>query len=120
MEAGAQEWADHVQEAPGDEPGSVEAFTLSSLLAHSDGKINLLKLDIEGGEREVFGPSAHEWLPAVENLVIELHDKDCLDRFFSAMEGYQFDLIREQPTWYPCLVACRNIRSPQHRTIAKR
>lgn len=119
LQAGLQEWADYVQ-AAGDRPGAVEAFPLASLIGHTDGKIDLLKLDIEGAEKEVFGSGSDEWLPAVDNLIIELHDKDCVDRFFSAMEAYRYDLTDEQPNAFPRLVACCNIRPPKIHALAIR
>ena len=37
-------------------------------------QVDILKIDIEGAETEVFGPGCDEWLGCVRNLVIELHD----------------------------------------------
>jgi FkbM family methyltransferase len=95
LEAGRQEWVSRVRD---DQSGSVEAFTLSSLIALGDGKVDLLKLDIEGSELEVFGPEAREWLPSVRNIAIELHGEDRKDRFFAALKGYQYDLSLHR-TW---------------------
>ena len=75
------------------------------------------QLDIEGSEKELFGPSAQDWLPAVRNIVIELHGGDCSDRFFSALEGYDYDLVRSDKEALP-VVACRNLRARADRVIA--
>jgi hypothetical protein len=37
--------------------------------------IDLLKLDIEGAEKELFGAATEEWLPRVRNILIETHER---------------------------------------------
>jgi FkbM family methyltransferase len=115
LEAGLQEWVSRVRD---DQSGSVEALTMGSLIALGDGKVDLLKLDIEGSELEVFGPEAQEWLPKVRNIAIELHGEDRKDRFFAALHGYQYDLSLHR-TWTDpnagssgsCYLAiCQNLR----------
>ena len=105
LELGPQAWANRVEAASGGKDGSVEGFTISSLLAYGPGKVDLLKLDVEGAEREIFGPGADDWLPCVDNLVIELHGEDCRQRFFQAMAAYDYDLAQDGD-----IVACRKIR----------
>lgn len=89
LEPGADEWVTTVR---GDRQGTVEAFTVPRLMTHGNGTVDLLKLDIEGSEREVFGAGAEEWLPHVRNIAIELHGDDCKDTYFRALEGYRYDL----------------------------
>ena len=54
----------------------------------------LIKLDIEGAEKEVFGaPDVDEWLSKVNVLVIELHDRmkrGCSYEFFKAISKYHW------------------------------
>ena len=77
----------------------VDAFktvTVSKLLAESGfDEIDLLKIDIEGAEKEVFGaPDVDEWLAKVQVLVIELHDrmkKGCSYEFFKAISKYMWN-----------------------------
>jgi FkbM family methyltransferase len=38
-------------------------------------ELDVLKIDIEGGEREVFGAGADSWLPRVRCIIVELHDR---------------------------------------------
>jgi FkbM family methyltransferase len=79
-------WSFSVRPAP---PGSptVEAISIPQILAESGAdRIDLLKLDIEGAERELFSESCEEWLPKVGMIVIELHDRfnrGCSERFYS-------------------------------------
>lgn len=56
--------------------------------------IDILKMDIEGSEKEVMESKYEEWLPKVNCLVIELHDRmkpGCSKSVFSAMIKYDFD-----------------------------
>jgi FkbM family methyltransferase len=54
----------------------VRGYTIPELmrLARAD-RIDILKLDIEGAERELFTSGYEEWLPRVGTLMIELHDR---------------------------------------------
>ena len=106
FQAGIQEWDNSVRSPREGERGSIEASTISSLIAlGGGGAVDLLKLDIEGAEREVFGPTAQDWLPSVKNIVIELHGPDCTDRFLSAMEPYAFEKSNQDNVY-----VCRNIQ----------
>ena len=107
LELRQEEWATRVRADEGDQSGSVEAFTLPALIAYGNGTVDLLKLDIEGSEREIFGLEAQQWLPSVRNIAIELHGKECADRFFDALRGYEYDLHKHR-----FVVVCRNLRAP--------
>ena len=51
-------------------------------------RIDILKLDIEGAETQVFAaPSCHAWLPRVRMLVLELHDHIYPDSHLSFVEA---------------------------------
>jgi FkbM family methyltransferase len=111
LESTQQEWTTKVRDDPS---GAVEAFTLPSLIALGGRKVDLLKLDIEGSEGELFGLRAPEWLPLVRNIAIELHGTDRKDGFFAAIAGYRYDGSCKQ-TWNDsensCYLAiCQNIR----------
>lgn len=56
--------------------------------------IDILKLDVEGAEKEIFSDEGNyqEWLPYVKVLIIELHDRmkrDCSHNFFRAISWYK-------------------------------
>lgn len=44
------------------------------LLTSGHERIDILKLDIEGAEREVFSAPCQSWLSLTDVLIIELHD----------------------------------------------
>jgi len=61
-----------------DNPGdaSIQAVSIAGLLKEYDVEtIDILKLDIEGSEKEVFESGYQDWLPSVKCLMIELHDR---------------------------------------------
>lgn len=55
--------------------------------------IDLLKIDVEGSEKEIFSEGFYSWLPSTRLLIIELHDrskKGCSKAVFSALNQYDF------------------------------
>lgn len=61
----------HATDATRDVPG----LTVSDVMAQFGAThVDILKVDIEGAEREVFGPSAEQWLDRVGLIAVELHD----------------------------------------------
>lgn len=71
----AEPWALRVVPAKDDDPLAVPAVTIPELLRAEDrDRIDLLKIDIEGSERELFSAGYESWLGLVETMVIELHD----------------------------------------------
>jgi FkbM family methyltransferase len=82
-----KEWAVRVVPA---EAGAVRSVTIPELIRMSDqDRVSLLKVDIEGAETELF-QSCQEWLPQVDNLVIELHGANAEKIFHSAIAGSGF------------------------------
>jgi FkbM family methyltransferase len=90
--------------------GQVPAISIDTLLKkHNIEQVDILKLDIEGSEKQVFSANFEQWLPNVKMIVIELHDwieAGCAQSFFSAVnkcfKEYRFDMSGEnviiQPT----------------------
>lgn len=77
---------------------AVDSFTIPQLMKIANcTTIDLLKIDIEGSEKELFGASnIDEWLCKVRVLIIELHDRMKLgssDAFFRAMSKYNWHFI---------------------------
>lgn len=77
----AAPWAFRVREAePSDDAPPLRGITLPEILASALGpaaveaRIDLLKIDIEGAEMDVFARPV-PWLDRVDVLVIELHDR---------------------------------------------
>jgi len=81
-------WGFRVHE-PGATDGTVRAVTIPQLLSHAGAEtIDLLKVDIEGSELELFSGDV-EWLERVDVLAIELHDHfrpGCREALEAALE----------------------------------
>lgn len=85
---GAEPWAFMAAKAPRGTHGRTVAAlgVLDVMRRFGVERIDLLKVDIEGSEREVFGPGAEAWLDRVGCIAVELHDwfvpgcQDALDR----------------------------------------
>jgi FkbM family methyltransferase len=67
----------------------IEGLTIPEILAKSGhSTIDILKIDIEGAERDLFCDGCEEWLPRVKMIVIELHDcfvPGCSRAFYSKL-----------------------------------
>jgi len=71
------------------EPGAIAAIDLPSLGLE---RIDILKIDIEGSEADLFAQGTDRWLPSVSNIAIELHNAACVGEFQAAMAGYRYTL----------------------------
>ena len=87
------EWSTNVHECLDGEQPDLEATDIPSLLAGREGqRIDLLKMDIEGAERVVFGNHFGSWIDLVDTFVIELHGDACEAAFLGALGTGKFGL----------------------------
>jgi FkbM family methyltransferase len=87
-------WTFQMKESEKDESGDFPVLTMQDVVDWADARIGLLKLDIEGGERELFGDENLAWLDQVDALVIESHDwidSGCSQALYSALSVWNFD-----------------------------
>jgi FkbM family methyltransferase len=82
----------------------VPAYTIPQLLElGGGGRINLLKLDIEGAEKALFSKGTDEWLHRVDVIFVELHDRyvpGCTQAFDSLLATVEH--TREKRGEYDC------------------
>ena len=72
-----REWGRCVREAESGETPEIHAVDIGFLLTQSgQERISILKVDIEGGEKELFTHPC-QWLDKVDNLVIQTHGPEC-------------------------------------------
>lgn len=73
---------------------SLQALSINDLLdIYQLSHIDILKIDIEGSEKEVFSENYDRWLSITKCLVIELHDRmkpGCSQAVFNAILKYDF------------------------------
>ena len=91
----AASWEFQVREAdPQAAAGGLTAVTIPELIQMSGcERVSVLKLDIEGAEKDLFSSGAAEWLGLVDLIIIELHDRyrpGCSSTFYRALAGFEF------------------------------
>jgi len=82
----------------------IDCVTISGLMSEYDiDRIDLLKMDIEGGEKDVL-ENSQGWIDSVEIMTVELHDRICMgcDRaFYLATKDFvRFEKHGEKVTAY--------------------
>lgn len=90
----AEKWSFKCKSVNSDEKHAgkaIPAITIGALLREHDWpSIDILKMDIEGGEREVFSAHDTSWLSKVRVLICELHP-GCWRSFFEALKAHEYD-----------------------------
>jgi FkbM family methyltransferase len=100
------EWSFQVRPCRGGETPDVEAVGIAGVMErHRLDRIDLLKIDIERSEIEVFGHGCDDWLSRTRNLAIELHGEDCDKALSQALSRYRYTRDRADE-----LTICRDIR----------
>lgn len=91
---GLDKWGFIVQDTDGNNPNKITAITIDKIIElYNIDKIDILKIDIEGSEKEVFENS--NWLDRVDILIIELHDrmkKGCSQSVLNSVMKFDFSL----------------------------
>lgn len=88
------DWSYQVRRPQRGEPAEVEAVSPATLLARlGEPTVDLLKIDIERAELELFGAGEVDWMDSVRNLVIELHDDECVEAFQRAMRPFAYETV---------------------------
>lgn len=94
VDAGLGNNAFTVKEVTNDLKNSVNALSISDIIDMQQWKnADIIKLDIEGSEKNVFESGYEQWLPNVKVLIVELHDrmiKGCSETVFNAVSKYNF------------------------------
>lgn len=86
------EWATQVVECKEDEQGDLDAVDIQTLLCASDySTIDVMKIDIEGAESELFSRNYEGWIDRVNTFVIELHGDSHKKIFLQALSGRDFE-----------------------------
>lgn len=90
------EWGFIVKETQG-EDFDIDAISMQQVLKISKKDwIDVLKIDIEGSEYEVFDDTAEDWIDKVGLLMIEFHDRIkpwCAFRVFDVMKRHGFQYL---------------------------
>ncbi|MEN0111596.1 MAG: FkbM family methyltransferase [Planctomycetota bacterium] len=86
-------WASQVSDASDDSVGLVPAFTIEELVADQGwATLDLLKMDIEGAELQVFRDGPTEFLAGTRCCMVEVHDHPCYEALVGALRPHGFRL----------------------------
>jgi FkbM family methyltransferase len=87
--------AEYMFENNSEKQNTINGMTMDSLFAFKNwNEVDIVKLDIEGAEKEVFSAGDLSWLKKVKLLVIELHDRykeGCTKTVFEALSKFDYD-----------------------------
>lgn len=89
-----EKWTYQVRESSSGIPGDIDTITIPDIISPEQNKKILLKIDIEGAEKELFESGFDSWLGDIDILAIELHDwfrAGCSTTFYKATSQYQFN-----------------------------
>jgi hypothetical protein len=88
---------DDVKQRYGEILHEVRGMTVDTIMKEEGIEhIDILKIDIEGAEREVFGDTS-SWIGKVDALIIELHDRmkpGCSRSFYEGSKGFDNKWLR--------------------------
>jgi hypothetical protein len=88
-------WSFRCVPADGPGEGVFSAFTVGEIIDRSGAdRCDLLKLDIEGAEANVFAPGALDWLDRVDAILVEVHGDEALANVTAACPETLFDCSR--------------------------
>ncbi len=83
-----------VKEAETITSSSVKALSIADIIKQQGWpNADIVKMDVEGSEKEIFEGDYSSWLPATKIVIIELHDrmrKGCSKAVFAAFSKYNF------------------------------
>lgn len=83
-----------VEKCDQDDPKAIQSFKIETIMkSHDIDIIDILKIDIEGSEKELFEEEYDFWLTKTRCLIVELHDwlkKDTSKVFFNTISKYNF------------------------------
>ena len=89
-------WAFSVTETQSPDDNSIKGVSIDSIVRDNNiSVIDILKVDIEGSEVELFGENYRSWLGITNVLIIELHDRyrrGTSKAFFKAISEYDFNI----------------------------
>jgi FkbM family methyltransferase len=90
------DWSFRVVET--EEKSGLEAFSIPHLMEkYGMETIDILKIDIEGSEKEIFGAASDiSFLDSVKCIAIEIHDEfNCREMIYEVLKKYNFDFYED-------------------------
>jgi FkbM family methyltransferase len=89
------QWAFAVEECDASHPEAIKGISIPFLMEQEKiDHIDVLKLDIEGSEKELFSTDHENWINDTKCIIVEMHDwlrPGSSQSVFKAMAGYSFN-----------------------------
>jgi FkbM family methyltransferase len=83
----------------------VECISIPTLMhSYCIPKLDILKMDVEGAEKDVFKSNAEGWLSLVDLIIIEIHGDENLRLIAHVLQKNSFEMVQYRSVWY-----CRRI-----------
>lgn len=96
VDNGYGKWGFMVKETKEKTSKSFESISINKIIEdYSIDKIDILKIDIEGSEKELFEFNFEKWLSITDLLIIELHDHmraGASKSFFNAISSFDYKI----------------------------
>ena len=79
----------------------IECVDLMSLLEQfAIPHLDILKMDIEGAEKEIFRHAPEQWLQYVDMILLEIHGNDIEQIVSAVLRRNNFTMTRHRSVWY--------------------
>jgi len=106
---------DGVRERYGEPIQDVQGMTVDAIMKEQGmDRVDILKMDIEGAEREVFrDPSS--WIGKVDVLIVELHERmkpGCNRSFYNGSNGFDDEWLQGENVFLTRSTGCLSRKSP--------
>ncbi len=89
-------WGFTMSSHPNELTKTIPAITIDEIMKrYNFSEVDILKMDIEGSEKEVFSSGYEAWLPRTKVIMIELHDREkkgCAKTFFQTLFTCDFSM----------------------------
>lgn len=96
-------WTFQVEETESGGGGAIKSFTVEQILKESGhDTIDILKMDVEGAEKEILMKDASRWIGRVNVMIVELHDHvvpGCKEALHKATENVDFETFQRGENW---------------------
>jgi FkbM family methyltransferase len=96
QDVGLGNWGFVTNEVMVETEKTIKAISISEIIRkYNIDTIDILKIDVEGSEREIFQENTDQWLSKVKILIVELHDhmrSGCSESFYSAMNKFDYNM----------------------------
>jgi len=94
IDNGEGKWAFVTKEVVSQNENTISAVSINDIIKQfSFNRIDIVKIDIEGSEKQVFSKNYEPWLSQTKLVIVELHDKmqhGTSHAFFDAMQHYDY------------------------------